>query len=105
MFLIPTVYLKKRADLEGIVIHKCVTCMEYTFSKFSPQINATDQLPRANPVLANTGIWLCGPLVQYSQLNTMARILERGITLVHPYSRNKSDQKDKFIFLVGFEIE
>ena len=37
----------------------------------------------------------------------MAHILERGITLIHPYYRNKSDQKDKFfekLFLVVFEI-
>ena len=26
----------------------------------------------------------------------MVRILERGITLFHPYSRNKSHKKDKF---------
>ena len=38
-------------------------------------------------------------------LDTMARILERGITLFHPYSRNKSDEKDKFICHVVFEMQ
>ena len=32
----------------------------------------------------------------------MARILERGITLVHTYSRNKSDFKDLIYFLYVF---
>ena len=31
-----------------------------------------------------------------------ARILERGTTLFHPYSRNKSDLQDKFIFFLLF---
>ena len=36
---------------------------------------------------------------------TMARILERGITLFHPYSRNKSDYADLIYFLVVFETD
>ena len=36
----------------------------------------------------------------------LAHILERGITLIHPYSRNKSDQKDKIFesVLVVFDV-
>ena len=35
------------------------------------------------------------------ELNTMARILESGLTLVHPYSKNKSDKEDcLFLFLL-----
>ena len=35
----------------------------------------------------------------------MVRILKRGITLFHTYSRNKSDLKDKLIFHLVFEME
>ena len=37
------------------------------------------------------------------RLNTMARILESGLNLVHPYSRNKSDKEDG-LFLLLFLI-
>ena len=39
------------------------------------------------------------PLKEY----TLVCILEREISLIHP--RSKSDQKDKFNFLVVYEIE
>ena len=35
-------------------------------------------------------------------LHTLARILERGITLVHPYSRNKSDNTRLDLFFLLF---
>ena len=40
--------------------------------------------------------------LNFVQKETMVCILERGITLVYPYSRNKSDQKDKFTFFFLF---
>ena len=38
-------------------------------------------------------------------LNTMARILERGITLIRPYFGNKSDEKTSLFFLAVFEMK
>ena len=38
-----------------------------------------------------------------SLIVTMARILESGITLVHPYSRNKSHKQDCLFFLLAFK--
>ena len=38
-------------------------------------------------------------------LNSMARILERGITLIRPYSGNKSDEKTSLFFLAVFEMK
>ena len=38
-------------------------------------------------------------MLQYLvKLFTMARILERGITLIQPHSGNKSDKKDHWLF-------
>ena len=37
------------------------------------------------------------PIVQ--SVYTMARILESGLNLVHPYSRNKSDKEDCLFFI------
>ena len=55
-------------------------------------------------VFVEVSIWYVWNMEEH--LNSMACIFERGITLIHPYSRNKSDQKDKFFenFLVVFEI-
>ena len=38
-------------------------------------------------------------------LLTIVRILERGITLIYPYSRNKSNYTDLIIFLIVFITE
>ena len=35
----------------------------------------------------------------------MACILKRGITLMHPYSGNKSDEKTCLFFLAVFEMK
>ena len=42
-------------------------------------------------------------MCMHTHMNIMARILENGITLVHPYSRNKSDKKN-VCFLFSFLI-
>ena len=38
-------------------------------------------------------------------MNSKVRILERGISLIRPYSRNKSDTKTCLFFLAIFEME
>ena len=35
-------------------------------------------------------------------INTLARILESGLNLVHTYSRNKSDKEDCLFFIPIF---